>query len=114
MGIRGQELWAARQGPTDIPQKTVFAASSPTPTPTRAVLFGDAIGRRVIAHRYCGHVMCGRVAPEAPCKAAWLAALSASLNLHPLCQKTPEYTLCTIFAAADAIAAVKFGDAPLY
>jgi len=65
--------------------------------------------------------MCGRVALEAPCKAAWLAAMSAS-ELPLSVSETPQnillvhriHNLRGIFTAADAIAAVKFGDAPSY
>jgi len=63
--------------------------------------------------------MRGRVAPEAPFKAAWLAAMSASLTFLSHCQKTPIprghriHNLRGIFTAADAIAAIKFGDTPL-
>ena len=43
---------------------------------------------------------------------------SVSVSTLPLCMKTPRihriYNLRGIFAAADAIAAVKLGDAPLY
>jgi hypothetical protein len=57
------------------PRRPVFAATSPTPM-TRHVT-----RRRVIAQRCCGHIMCGRLAPGAPRKAAWLAAVSAALHV---------------------------------
>ena len=47
-----------------------------------------------------------------------LAGSSVSVSALPLCQKTTRihriHNLCGFFAAADAIAAVSFGDALLY
>jgi hypothetical protein len=120
MGIRGQEIWT---GPTDRPGRKhpgrpVFAASSPTPTPLRAIKFGDAslyqasIHRAMTLRAFHLRTRC----PRSACKAAWLAAY-ASVSTLSLCQKTITthrvHNLRGIFAAADAFAAVKFGDAPL-
>jgi len=58
--------------------------------------------------------MCERVAPEAPCKAAWLSAYFCVSELS-FCQ-TPGihiiHNLRGIFADADAIARHKVCDVP--
>jgi len=90
MSIRGQEILAeAHRQTRGNPRKPSSwhlrrrrRHRAPSSSVTR-----HAIRRRVIAHRCCGHIMRGRVAPEAPCKAAWLAAMSASLNFLSHCQK---------------------------
>ena len=48
--------------------------------------------------------MCGCVAPEAPCKAAWRQRMTASLNFLTV-RKPPdsEQNLRGIYAAADPI-----------
>ena len=109
---------ADRQPGRESPRRPVFAASSPTPTPLRAVKFGDAslyqasIHRAMTLRAFHLRTRC----PRSACKAAWLAAY-ASVSTLSLCQKTITthrvHNLRGIFAAADAFAAVKFGDAPL-
>ena len=90
MGIRGQEIWT---GPTDRPRpgrespgRPVFATSSPTPTPLRAVKFGDAslyqasIHRAMTLRAFHLRTRC----PRSACKAAWLAAYASVSTLSLL------------------------------
>ena len=120
MGIRGQEIWT---GPTDRPRKpqAVFTASSPTPTPSHAVKFGDAplckvvIGRAMTSRAFHLRTRCPRSAVQgrlAPTKA--VSAHSQSLNFQTSSLSDPVDTSFTASSPTPTpLRAAKFSDAPL-
>ena len=98
---------------------SIFAAASPTPTPLRAVKFGDAPCYKVINgcemmlrtyHVRMRRHRCalpGRLAPTRPCR-----------RISGLCTSSLSDPALTIFAASSPTStpgrAIKFRDAPCY